>query len=194
MREYRNSQKRFYNEGYTYFVTGVTKNRHPYFKEELFCEVFWENLKLCSKLKDFILHGWFLGLDHFHLLVTSMGDFNISQIMHNLKLNVSRDINRIMSHPPVIIEGEVTLPRLQLSRLQWIYRNRPNFFKQRSQFHQKHPNPILPFPKFQWQKSFHDHVIRNEKDFETHMRYIEYNLIKHEMPEKWKWWGFGDLI
>ena len=27
-----------------------------------------------------------------------------------------------------------------------------------------------------WQKSFHDHIIRDEKDFQTHWQYIEENL------------------
>ncbi len=172
--EHRNSQKRFYGEGYTYFVTGVTKNRYRYFEEEIFSGVFWENLKLSQKIKEFMLHGWFLGYDHFHLLVTPMGDFNISKIIHNLKRVTSLQINQI-------IEGEDIYPRLQWNERMLKYRQR---------FIKKYPMPTFSFPKFMWQRSFHDHVIRGERDFETHLRYIEHNPIKHEMPEGWSFYGF----
>lgn len=32
-----------------------------------------------------------------------------------------------------------------------------------------------------WQKSYYDHVIRNEQDYEEHMRYIEENPLKWEL-------------
>lgn len=181
MKQHRNSQKRFYLQDHAYFVTGVTQDRFRYFKEEIFCEVFLENLRMGQEMKGFALHGWFLGYDHFHLLVTSRDKANISEIMRSLKSNVSCDINRIMNPT---LEGEVTAPRLQ-----GIYGNRMKFFDLKTQFHQKYSTPhTIPFPKFQWQRSFHDHVIRNEKDFENHMKYIEKNPLKHAMPEGWRWW------
>ncbi len=188
---HRNSQKRFYLDDHAYFVTGVTQSRIRYFEEEVFCEVFLENLKLCQELKGFELHGWFLGYDHFHLLITPKGKWNISEIMKSIKGNSSCDINRIMM--PEIFEGEVPEPRLQISRLKEIYGNgRKKFFDLKTQFHQKYPKPhLIPFSKFKWQRSFHDHVIRDERDFEGHIKYIEYNPIKHKMPEGWKWWGLN---
>lgn len=128
MEQHRNSQKRYYFEGYLYFITGVTQNRFAYFNEEIFCEVFWENLKLCKQIKEFELHGWFLGYDHFHLLITPKGKANISEIMRSLKTNVSCDLNRIMNPN---LEGEVPSPRLQE-----IYGNRMKFFDIKIQFHQ----------------------------------------------------------
>jgi len=41
---HRHSQKRFYGEGKIYFITTNTFKRFPYFKEDLFCELFIENL------------------------------------------------------------------------------------------------------------------------------------------------------
>ena len=43
------------------------------------------------------------------------------------------------------------------------------------------------FPQFKWQKSFHDHVIRNQKDLENHFNYTVNNFRKHDLPENWKW-------
>lgn len=105
---HRNSQKRYYVEGASYFLTGVTKKRFYYFEEEIFCEVFWENLKICRILKEFELNGWFLGFDHFHLLMKPRGKFNISKIMQFLKRHVSRNINEIMN-----FEGDIGQCRLR---------------------------------------------------------------------------------
>jgi len=41
---HRNFQKRFYNKGYIYFITTNTDKRFPFFEEEIFCELFIENL------------------------------------------------------------------------------------------------------------------------------------------------------
>lgn len=38
---------------------------------------------------------------------------------------------------------------------------------------------ILSIPKI-WQKSYHDHIIRNEEDFQTHWLYIEENVNRWE--------------
>ena len=39
-----------------------------------------------------------------------------------------------------------------------------------------------------WQKRFYDHIIRDEGDFQRHLDYIHYNLVKHNLiskPENW---------
>lgn len=32
--------------------------------------------------------------------------------------------------------------------------------------------------RFQWQQSFYDHVIMDDKDFRNHVEYIRYNPVK----------------
>ncbi|KQC10078.1 MAG: hypothetical protein APR54_12325 [Candidatus Cloacimonas sp. SDB] len=51
----------------------------------------------------------------------------------------------------------------------------------------KHHN----FPKFKWQKSFHDHIIRNQKDLANHWNYTMYNYAKHGLPEDWQYTGLN---
>ena len=44
------------------------------------------------------------------------------------------------------------------------------------------------FPDFAWQSRFHDHIIRNERDYFNHLNYIYYNAVKHGLvryPEDW---------
>jgi putative transposase len=48
-----------------------------------------------------------------------------------------------------------------------------------------------------WQKRFWDHVIRDERDFETHMDYIHWNPVKHGLvkcPEDWVQSSFKDWV
>ena len=37
-----------------------------------------------------------------------------------------------------------------------------------------------------WQKSFYDHIIRDQRDYEEHLRYIEENPLKWELDELYK--------
>jgi len=54
-----------------------------------------------------------------------------------------------------------------------------SFLKQlRRQFLEKYGDNHK-FPKFRWEKSYHDHYIRNHKDFEEHLKYIYDNPAKH---------------
>ena len=39
------------------------------------------------------------------------------------------------------------------------------------------------YRKTLWQRSFYDHIIRNEKDYIEHYTYIENNPVKWEMDE-----------
>jgi len=51
-------------------------------------------------------------------------------------------------------------------------------------------------PKFKWQKSFHDHIIRNENDFNNHWNYTMHNFKKHNLPDDWRYTGlnFPEII
>ena len=60
----------------------------------------------------------------------------------------------------------------------------------KNEFIKKYGNEIFDIPAFKWQQSFHDHVIRGEKDFNNHLNYIATNCIKHGVcddEEKYKW-------
>jgi len=185
MQLHRNSQKRFYERGYIYFVVSKTSNNYPYFKERIFCDLFIEELKLCKSLKKFRLYGFCLVYDHINLLLQPSDAYNISQVIKSLKENVSRDINYVMND--IFYEGDTSMCRLQLRELLKHYRS--SFFK-------KYNNRI-PFPKFRWQKSYYDHVIRNGRDFENHWNYTSYNHVKHNMGDDWpycteNYWEFID--
>jgi len=66
----------------------------------------------------------------------------------------------------------------------------------KNQFIQKYGQNQTIIPKFKWQKSYYDHIIRNKKDFEYHYNYAVYNFQKHKLPNDWKYTSlnYEDLI
>ena len=178
---HHNSQKRFHNNRYTYFITAKTHQSFPYFKEEIFCELFVEELKLCKKLKKFELFAFGLNYDHFHLMVKPGDKANISEIMRSLKTNYSRNVNRIIDN----VDSKATSRDVAFESL---LENHIKYLQSLCEkFLQKHEPNQLKIPKFKWQKSFHDHIIRNQKDFDNHLHYTAYNFLKHNLPENWKY-------
>lgn len=178
--KHRNSQKRIYIPEAGYFITCATEHRIPCFKKQIFCEAFLANLKICQRLKGFKLYGYFLGYDHFHMLMKPNHKWNYSEIMRSLKKNVSHNINHLIG----LNEGANNYSRLP-------YRGMLNQF--RNQFAQKYPDlQKISHPIFRWQKSFHDHYIRNERDFFNHLNYILINPIKHGMPGDWPYVWLDD--
>jgi len=182
---HRNSQKRFYGPDKIYFIVTKTYKNYPYFKEPIFCDLFLEELKLGKKLKQFKLYGFCLVYDHLNLLIGPREKYNISQVMKSLKENISRDINYIMANRHY--EGDTSTCRLPLRRL---------IAELQKQFIDKYGEPQYARPRFKWQKSFHDHVIRDEKDFANHYTYTVDNYAKHNLPEDWRYTSsnFEDLI
>ncbi|MFH1427183.1 MAG: transposase [Patescibacteria group bacterium] len=173
---HRNSQKRFYGEDKIYFIVTKTYKNHPYFQESIFCDLLIEELKMCKSMKKFKLYAFSIIYDHLNLLIKPGEEYNISMVMKSLKENLSRDINYIILNN--FNEGDTSTCRLHLRELLINYQKI---------FVQKYGNPQFKIPQFKWQKSFHDHVIRNEKDYINHHNYTIYNHLKHKLPENWKY-------
>lgn len=173
---HKNSQKRIYIRDAVYFITCATYHRIPYFKEKIFCDVFVENLRRSQQLKGFKLYGYFLGYDHFHMLIKPNNKWNYSEIMQSLKRNTSRDINKLIN----LSAGEVPQPRRYREVLHQIIGE--NMDSRLQEWAMLLKDNHIPF---KWQKSFHDHYIRNERDFCNQLNYIRGNPLKHNMLNNW---------
>jgi len=186
-RAHRNSQKRFYDQDYIYFITTITQQRFPFFREDIFCRLFLDNLRISKKIKEFKLYAFTIIPDHIHLLIKPEGKNNISEIMHTIKRHFSRNINLIIDDANIVFnEGEVCKPRLHLDAHDF----NKEIIRYRKLFVEKYGDPQYEIPAFKWQQSFHDHVIRHEKDFYKHLNYIANNCIKHNIGEdknKYRW-------
>jgi putative transposase len=160
--------KRIITNGDIYFITCVTKDRFSFFKEKWLCEFWIEELKFCRQLKNFELHAFCLLPDHFHLLIQPSNQANISEIMRSFKTNFSRNANVLMRYT-------------QARSRDRAYKQRIEIWREKCQINKKR------IPKFQWQKSYHDHVIRDDKDLSRHFDYTELNFTKHGLPDNWKY-------
>jgi REP element-mobilizing transposase RayT len=74
---HRNSQKRIIQLDTTYFITTITKDRFPYFENDVLCKLFIEELKICKKLKEFNLYTFCILKDHIHLMIEPNEKYNI---------------------------------------------------------------------------------------------------------------------
>ena len=44
-----------------------------------------------------------------------------------------------------------------------------------------------------WQRRFWEHMIRDEKDYETHVNYIHYNPVKHGLVSRAQDWEYSSI-
>jgi len=183
MNKHRNSQKRIYLSETTYFITTVTENRYPWFENEILCNLFVDQLLLCRNFKGFDLFGFAVMWDHVHLMIRpAMGEYNYSEIMKSLKKQFTHNVNRVMGFNDLNNQNKTSYKN-GISQHQFeIWDEKMNLYRQQFITQYGFDQNI---PKFKWQKSFHDHYIRDERDFWAHVNYIKYQWSKHDGDERW---------
>ena len=179
MNKHRNSQKRQYRIGASYFITANTYKRYPYFYNDYLSELFIEQLILCQKLKKFELQGYKVNPDHIHILLQPGEHSSYSEIMHSVKRNFSINANKVILNEEIFCSNDehANTPYSKFNQRLLLYR------------HIFNNNPDTRFiPRFKWQKSFHYHRIENNADFFAHIQYLKKQWIKHRLKEnKWLW-------
>ena len=180
--------KRIYLPGEIYFITTNAYNRCQIFKEGWVCRLFINVLIECRKRYKFKLYGYVIIPDHVHLLIMPNDKMNISDVMHRIKGNFAyqyimvrkkesrnRGRNHKRNH-----KGSATRWDETRDKTRWdenINLNRTRVTDplgvggDRIRF-----NPI-------WQKSFYDHIIRNDLDFDEKLDYIHKNPINHNLTD-----------
>lgn len=166
---HRNSQKRIYIPEAIYFLTTKTKDNFPYFKDVRLAELLMQEIGLALKIKQFRVFAYVIITDHLHILLQPVGKCNISQCMFTIKKQFTHEANRLLGfnseNPAPHHVGERTFVRLR----KYIHDNKNTY---------AHGNNH-PRLHFEWQSSFHDHIIRSDEDLYTHIEYIRYNPEKH---------------
>ena len=166
--------KRLYFENACYFVTTNPFNRILFFEEDILSEIFIHTLKTSIELKHAHLVGYKVNPDHIHLIIHVGSTFNISEIMHSIKRVSSDKINQILfcnRHPN---------PYEHFHWDEWLIKSKEKFLE----VHGPHNNH--PFPKFKWQASFHDHLMRSPSELYARIEYLRKQHIKHKLNEN-KW-------
>jgi len=185
---YKNSPKRYFEDNGIYFIVVKTHNNYPYFKEPIFCDLLIEEIKICKEMKGFKLFGFSIIYDHLNLLIQSSKECNISKVIQFIKRHFTRDINYIINYTAVGDIRECRLRGGEYERYEKIIKNHDEVLKQlKKRFIQKYGFNQTTFPKFKWQKSFYDHIIRGEHDFGNKYIYTVYNHQKHHLSDSWKY-------
>ncbi len=83
--------KRYYDEGYCYFVTSVTEDRRRIFASADLGKVAIETLKFYRDRGDYTLHAYVVMPDHMHLLLTPLKG-TISDAMRNVKSWIAKEV------------------------------------------------------------------------------------------------------
>ena len=181
-----NRQKRYNIENGIYFITTNTYHKYPYFQEDIFCDLFVEDLEYSSKIKNFKIISYKINPDHVHLLLKIPGKTDISKIMQNIKRTVSLHINETENMYALFLDGDNkkefnfhNVDKRLLGNNEYLSHMRL-LEEISNSFYLKFPSSHN-FPSFKWQKSFYDHIIRDENDFYKHIEYIENQYIKHEL-------------
>ena len=175
--------RRFYQRGAVYFITTYTKNRYPFFKEDVFCEVLSYEVDILSRMKEFITHAYVIMPDHLHILIQPEGETNISKIMQSIKKNSSRYINQIIDNNPVREIYKSPLPvsegiKEDIKAFEKHLSGLIDFF-----LNKYSEDEILTMPRFQWQRSFHDHILRDNEDTRDYYEYIINNPVKESVVD-----------
>ena len=118
-------------------------------------------LKFCQHKKGLVIFGWCLMSNHIHLIARSEGNYNLSEIIRDLKKYTSKKVIQL------IIDGPE-------SRREWMLAN--------FQYAGKHLKRITNY-KF-WQDGNQAKIIYNPSFFYEKLQYIHDNPVRNMIVEK----------
>ena len=87
--------RRYFEEGAVYFVTTVTRERKPLFRDPRLCRILLVTIEYYKTIFDYLVLGYCLMPDHIHLILKPGPKFNLSVIMKMVKGSFSRKVNRL---------------------------------------------------------------------------------------------------
>jgi REP element-mobilizing transposase RayT len=183
---HRNSQKRYYIPGAAYFITTVTHGRYPYFEADILRDVFICEMFICRSMRPFTLYGYAIMPDHVHLLIRPDEGHSYSKIMQFIKRHFTRNANYVLGYSDDVEYPVKASLTVKAPLANGAFTGFPVFpdgkwtgvlTRYRAAYAVQHPDRL--HPPFKWQKSYHDHVIRDRVDFFRHMGYIKRQHEKH---------------
>ena len=87
--------RRYYIPGSAIFITQVVENREPVFLNPKYLNLLHDILRKVKELHPFVMLGYVLLPDHFHLIIQPTEESNFSDIMHSLKPNFTREYKKL---------------------------------------------------------------------------------------------------
>jgi len=92
--------RRYYIPGSAVFITQVVQDREPVFRDPKNVDLLREILRNVRELHPFVMLGYVFLFDHFHMIIQPTGESNLSDIMHSLKSNFTREYKKLVGLAP----------------------------------------------------------------------------------------------
>jgi len=92
--------RRYYIPGSAVFITQVVQGHEPVFRDPQYVDLLLEILRNVKELHPFIMLGYVVLPDHFHLLIQPTGHSNFSDVMHSLKSNFTKAYKKKLGLSP----------------------------------------------------------------------------------------------
>jgi len=187
-----------------YFVTICTFDRSNIFDRDNLRVSAIDLIKKIATELNIKLHCLVIAIDHLHILVTlpERGVLFLSKFVAITKVRITQSIENIwVDKSTPTRRGELARPNTATRRGELA---RPNMATRRGELARPKKNTAtrrgeLARPKKKqwvdkstptrriWQRSFYDHIIRNERDFIEKARYIDNHPLKEEGNQYAEW-------
>lgn len=87
--------RRYFELNVPYFITTVTKDRMPLFKDHKLCRILMITIEYYKIIFNFTIQAYCIMPDHVHLILTASGEYDLSFIMKMIKGSFARKVNKI---------------------------------------------------------------------------------------------------
>jgi putative transposase len=165
---------RYYGNNDLHFITCSCYHRQPQLDTPERRDLFLSILEEARQKYRFVVHGYVIMPEHFHLLMTEPDLGDPSVVMKVLKERFTRKLRtkkRTEGGTNNETEGAPLIASFAMSGI-------PN------------PEPV-------WQKRFYDFNVRTEEKHIEKLRYIHRNPVKRglvDFPEQWEWSSFRSYV
>lgn len=161
-----------YIPGELQFITSSVYRRTPLFRSERFCRCFVDTLVEVRKAGSFLLIGWVLMPDHFHLLLKPERAEDTSRIVQRLKIRTAMQVLKLLREDKDSAWRRKMLARLVLP----------------PSVHDESHHRV-------WQRRFYPYGIYSEKKQLEELDYMHNNPVTRRLvrsPGDWPWssWRF----
>lgn len=87
--------KRYFETGFSYFVTTVVQERRPIFLDDKMCRILLVSIEYFKLILDYKIYAYCIMPDHLHLILHPIGKYDLSYIMQMIKGSFARKINKM---------------------------------------------------------------------------------------------------
>ena len=87
--------KRYFETGYSYFVTTIAQNRRPIFLDTKMCMILLVSLEYFKLILDYRVYAYCIMPDHVHIIIHPCGKYELSYIMQMIKGSFARKVNKM---------------------------------------------------------------------------------------------------